>query len=495
LLDTACARVAVSLHATPAAVEACRQRVCALETENEILAREEAVGMEHPQRRREIQEQLTQEIETLKQLEGDWQKEKNLVDKVLELRGKLRAGTGQSIDAKLVEADLSVETVDPQEQGTPDAEETAEGALTEKERESMMAELKQLMVQLSEVQGETPLILPSVDEQAVASVVADWTGVPVGRMVKNEIEAIMHLADTLEERVIGQRYALDTIARRMQTSRAKLENPSRPIGVFMFVGPSGVGKTESALALAEALYGGEQNVITINMSEFQEAHTVSTLKGAPPGYVGYGEGGVLTEAVRRRPYSIVLLDEVEKAHKDVHEVFFQVFDKGRMEDGEGRMIDFKNTIILLTSNVGTDLIMNICKDPELMPEPVGIAKALREPLLKVFPSAFLGRLLVVPFYPLSDEVIRKIVGLQLDRIKKRIQENHRIPFTYDDAVVELINSRCTEVESGARMVDAILSHTLLPEISREILSRMMDGRELTRIHVGVKEEGFAYAFA
>ncbi|MDX2451177.1 type VI secretion system ATPase TssH [Desulfosarcina sp.] len=500
LLDTACARVSVSLHATPAAVEACRQRVCALETENEILAREEAVGMEHPQRRLEIQKQLTQEVETLKQLDGNWQKEKNLVDKVLELRGRLRAGTGQSIDEKLdeklTEANLSEETTGAlQEQGAPDAEETAKGTLTEKERESMMAELKQLIVQLSEIQGETPLILPSVDEQAVASVVADWTGVPVGRMVKNEIKAIMHLADTLEERVIGQRHALDTIARRMQTSRAKLENPSRPIGVFMFVGPSGVGKTESALALAEALYGGEQNVITINMSEFQEAHTVSTLKGAPPGYVGYGEGGVLTEAVRRRPYSIVLLDEVEKAHKDVHEVFFQVFDKGRMEDGEGRMIDFKNTIILLTSNVGTDLIMNMCKDPELMPEPAGIAKALREPLLKVFPPAFLGRLLVVPFYPLSDEVIRKIVGLQLDRIKKRIQENHRIPFTYDDAVVELINSRCTEVESGARMVDAILSHTLLPEISSEILSRMMEGQELTRIHVGVKEDGFAYAFA
>ncbi len=495
LLDTACARVAVSLHATPAAVEACRQRVCALETENEILAREEAVGIEHPQRRRDIQEQLTQEIETLKQLEGDWEKEKNLVDKVLELRGRLRAGTGQSIDEKPAEADLSEETSGAlQEQVAPDAEETAKGALTEKERESMMAELKQLMVQLSEIQGETPLILPSVDEQAVASVVADWTGVPVGRMVKNEIQAIMHLADTLEERVIGQRHALDTIARRMQTSRAKLENPSRPIGVFMFVGPSGVGKTESALALAEALYGGEQNVITINMSEFQEAHTVSTLKGAPPGYVGYGEGGVLTEAVRRRPYSIVLLDEIEKAHKDVHEVFFQVFDKGRMEDGEGRMIDFKNTIILLTSNVGTDLIMNMCKDPELMPEPSGIAKALREPLLKVFPPAFLGRLLVVPFYPLGYEVIRKIVGLQLGRIEKRIQENHRIPFTYDEAVVELINSRCTEVESGARVVDALLSHTLLPEISSEILSRMMEGQELTRIHVGVKEDGFVYAF-
>ena len=494
LLDTACARVAVSQHATPAAVEACRRSISALETENEILTREEAVGMERQERRQEIETQLEQEAERLQLLEADWQQEKDLVDKILQLRGDLRAGTGQAIDDDLVESDPAEEDSESApEKEEPTVEESA--TLTGEEREAMVGELKELMVDLGEIQGESPLILPSVDEQAVASVVADWTGVPVGRMVKNEIEAIMNLAETLEERVIGQRHALDSIAMRMRTSRAKLENPSRPIGVFMFVGPSGVGKTESALALAEALYGGEQNVITINMSEFQEAHTVSTLKGAPPGYVGYGEGGVLTEAVRRRPYSIVLLDEVEKAHKDVHEVFFQVFDKGRMEDGEGRMIDFKNTIILLTSNVGTDLIMNMCKDPELMPNPEGIAKALREPLLKAFPAAFLGRLVVVPYYPLNDEVLRKIVRLQLTRIEKRVQENHHIPFTYDDDVVELVNSRCTEVESGARMVDAILSHTLLPEVSGEILSRMMEGQELTRIHVGVKDTGFTYSFA
>ena len=253
--------------------------------------------------------------------------------------------------------------------------------------------------------------------------VADWTGIPVGRMVKNEIDAVLHLADTLEQRVIGQRHALDAIAKRMQTSRAGLVNPQQPIGVFLLVGPSGVGKTETALALAEALYGGEQNVITINMSEFQEAHTVSTLKGAPPGYVGYGEGGVLTEAVRRRPYSVVLLDEVEKAHPDVHEIFFQVFDKGMMEDGEGRLIDFKNTVILLTSNVGTDLIMNMCKDPELMPDSEGIAKAMREPLLKVFPPALLGRLIVVPYYPISDKGLRAIIRLQLGRIAEAPQRD------------------------------------------------------------------------
>ena len=284
------------------------------------------------------------------------------------------------------------------------------------------------------------------------------------------------------------------IAKRIQTSRAGLDNPNKPIGVFMLCGPSGVGKTETALALAEALYGGEQNLITINMSEFQEAHTVSTLKGAPPGYVGYGEGGVLTEAVRRRPYSVVLLDEVEKAHPDVHEIFFQVFDKGCMEDGEGRLIDFKNTLILLTSNVGTDLIMRLCKDPELMPEPEGMAKALREPLLKVFPPALLGRLVVIPYYPLSDEMLGEIVRLQLDRIAERIGENHDVPFTYDDDVVKLIAGRCTELESGGRMIDAILTNTMLPAISGAFLGRMLEGEAVARVHVGVADGEFSYAF-
>jgi type VI secretion system protein VasG len=495
LLDTACARVAVSLHATPPAVEACRRRISALETENEILTREEAVGLARQDRQDEIKAQLAHEVEELKVHEDGWQKEKDLVDKILELRGNLRAGTGKSIDENSAEMGFSeAETKAGSEKKEVSQTETGSGILTPQERETMMAELKELMDKLSDIQGEYPLILPSVSAQVVASVVADWTGVPVGRMVKNEIEAIMHLADTLEKRVIGQRHGLDAIAMRIRTSRARLENPARPIGVFLLAGPSGVGKTESALALAEALYGGEQNVITINMSEFQEAHTVSTLKGAPPGYVGYGEGGVLTEAVRRRPYSIVLLDEVEKAHKDVHEVFFQVFDKGRMEDGEGRTIDFKNTIILLTSNVGTDLIMNMCKDPELMPDPEGMVKALRGPLLKAFPAAFLGRLTVVPFYPLGDEVLRKIIRLQLGRIEKRIQENHQVPFTYDDEVVELVQNRCTEVESGARMVDAILSHTLLPEISSELLSRMLEGKVLARVLVGVQDGGFSYSF-
>jgi type VI secretion system protein VasG len=298
----------------------------------------------------------------------------------------------------------------------------------------------------------------------------------------------------MEKRVIGQRHALDTITARIRTARAALDNPKKPVGVFLLVGPSGVGKTETALALAELLYGGEQNVITINMSEFQEAHTVSTLKGSPPGYVGYGEGGVLTEAVRRRPYSVVLLDEVEKAHKDVHEIFFQVFDKGEMEDAEGRLINFKNTIILLTSNVGTDLIVNMCKDPALLPGPAGLTKALKEPLLKVFPAALLGRLVVVPYYPISDEIMQKIIRLQLSRIQARVKENHNIPFTYEDSVIDLVASRCNDPASGARMVDAILTHTLLPEISKEYLNRLMDGTGITRVHVGVESSDFKYVF-
>jgi type VI secretion system protein VasG len=348
---------------------------------------------------------------------------------------------------------------------------------------------------LAQLQGERPLILPSVDEQAVGSVVADWTGIPVGRMVKDEVATVLNLAGSLGQRVIGQDHALEMIARRVQTSRAGLGDPNKPIGVFMLAGPSGVGKTETALTLAEALYGGEQNLITINMSEFQEAHTVSTLKGAPPGYVGYGEGGVLTEAVRRKPYSVVLLDEVEKAHSDVHEIFFQVFDKGRMEDGEGRLIDFKNTLIILTTNVGTDLIMNMCKDPELLPDAEGIAKALRAPLLKTFPAALLGRIAVIPYYPLSDDMLSRIIRLQMNRVVARIQQTHGAQFAYDDAVVQLIASRCTEPESGGRMIDAILTNTLLPTISREFLDRLTSGLSTSRIEMGVQGSEFEYSFS
>ena len=317
---------------------------------------------------------------------------------------------------------------------------------------------------------------------------------PVGRMAANEIDTVLKLPALLGKRVIGQDHAMEMIAKRIQTSRAGLDNPSKPIGVYMLAGTSGVGKTETAIALAESLYGGEQNLIVINMSEYQEAHTVSSLKGAPPGYVGYGEGGVLTEAVRRKPYSVVLLDEVEKAHPDVHELFFQVFDKGWMEDGEGRSIDFRNTLILLTTNAGTDMIANLCKDPDLMPDPEGMAKAIREPLLKIFPPALLGRLVTIPYYPLSDEMLGKIVGLQLNRIKKRIEAHYKMPFNYDEDVVKLVVSRCTESESGGRMIDAILTNTMLPEISREFLTRTMQGTPIVGVRVGVTDGEFSYSF-
>ena len=371
---------------------------------------------------------------------------------------------------------------------------TGQPPFTDADRVAARARLHELQAKLTEAQGERPLVLPSVDEQAVASIIADWTGIPIGRMVKDEIATVLTLAKSLGERVVGQDHALEMIAKRVETARASLENPNKPVGVFMLAGPSGVGKTETALALAESLYGGEQNLITINMSEFQEAHTVSTLKGAPPGYVGYGEGGVLTEAVRRRPYSVVLLDEVEKAHTDVHEIFFQVFDKGVMEDGEGRLIDFRNTLIILTTNVGTDLIMGMCKDPELMPEAQGIAKALRPPLLKTFPAALLGRIVVIPYYPLSDAVLGRIIRLQLDRVVARIHQNHDARLQYGEDVVKLIASRCTEPESGGRMIDQILTNTLLPEISRGFLTRLAEGVATRNIEVSVKNGEFNCEF-
>jgi len=462
LLDTTCARVAVSQHATPPEVEDSRRRIEALQIELEMIAREEATGFDTGSRRTDVEGLLAAEKDRLTGLEQRWVEERALVDRILELRRQLR-----------------------------DEAEAKEPAV----REARLTELRGLQSTLAKAQGDAPLILPSVDAQAVAAVVSDWTGIPVGRMVKNEIEAVLKLVDTLGARVVGQRHGLEVIAKRIQTSRARLDNPEKPIGVFLLVGPSGVGKTETALALAEALYGGQENVITINMSEFQEAHTVSTLKGAPPGYVGYERGGVLTEAVRRRPYSVVLLDEVEKAHPDVHEIFFQVFDKGFMEDSDGRYIDSKNTIILLTSNTGTDRMMALCKDPELRPDPEALARAVREPLLKVFPPALLGRLVVVPYYPLPDTILGDIVRLQLGRIARRIAEQHKVPFTYDDAVVKLVVSRCTEVESGGRMIDAILTNTILPRISEEYLSRVVTGRPLGAITLGVRNGEFSFELA
>jgi len=483
LLDTACARVAVSQHATPPEVEDCMRRIEGLTVEQEIIGREEAIGIDVTKRAAQVAGLLDESKTQLEGLNARWKEEKGLVDRLLELRAKLRAGN-KPVDAPAggdAKADVPPPQPSPSSGGSED-------------RAALLEELHELQAKIHAVQGESPLILPSVDEQAVASVVADWTGIPVGRMVKNEVEAVLKLADTLNQRVIGQKHGLEMIARRIQTSRARLDNPQKPIGVFMLCGTSGVGKTETALALAEALYGGEQNIITINMSEFQEAHTVSTLKGAPPGYVGYGEGGILTEAVRRRPYSVVLLDEVEKAHPDVHEIFFQVFDKGWMEDGEGRMIDFKNTIILLTTNAGSELVMSMCRDPELLPDSNALADALKAPLMKVFPPALLGRIVTIPYYPLSPEMMKKIVRLQLGRIKKRVETNHGVPFEYSEAVVEQVVARCQDPESGGRVIDAILTNTVLPTISVEYLQRLASGGEIRRVALDVKDADFTYAF-
>ncbi|SDA29808.1 type VI secretion system protein VasG [Pseudomonas sp. NFPP10] len=465
LLDTACARVAISLHAVPAEVDDSRRRIEALETELQIIAREQAIGVAIGSRQVNSENLLTAERERLAELESRWAQEKTLVDELLATRAQLRENVG------LVDSDVGDDS------------------------HGLREKLVDLQQRLSTLQGETPLILPTVDYQAVASVVADWTGIPVGRMARNELETVLNLDQHLKKRIIGQDHALQMIAKRIQTSRAGLDNPNKPIGVFMLAGTSGVGKTETALALAEAMYGGEQNVITINMSEFQEAHTVSTLKGAPPGYVGYGEGGVLTEAVRRKPYSVVLLDEVEKAHPDVHEIFFQVFDKGVMEDGEGRMIDFKNTLILLTTNAGTELIANVCKNPQAVPEPEEIAKALRQPLLEIFPPALLGRLVTIPYYPLSDEMLKAITRLQLGRIKKRVESTHKVDFDFDDEVIDLIVSRCTETESGGRMIDAILTNSLLPDMSREFLNRMLEGRALAGVRISQRDNELHYDFS
>ncbi len=453
LMDTACARCAVSQHSEPGQVESCRRHIEALETELEIASRDARIGAGDAGRPAQISAQLEQEWQRLAALNFRWNNELGLVNEIIELRTKLhRTDQAETQDEEHDEAVLRTQ-------------------------------LSELQQQLTALQDNDPLIFPTVDANTIASVIADWTGIPLGRMMKSEVESVLSLAETLNQRVIGQKHGLESIVSRLITSRASLDDPNKPIGVFMLCGPSGVGKTETAHALAESFYGGERNVITINMSEFQESHTVSTLKGAPPGYVGYGEGGVLTEAVRRRPYSVILLDEIEKAHSDVHEIFYQVFDKGWMEDGEGLRIDFRNTIIILTSNVGSEVVSSLCADPALLPEPEQLTTALRAPLLRAFPAALLGRLMVIPYYPLSDEVLGDIVKLQLERIRKRLLENHHITCSFDEQVIQQIVSRCTEVESGGRLVDTILTNTLLPQISHRLLTASTELRQYRHLHL------------
>jgi type VI secretion system protein VasG len=476
VLDTACARLALGQSATPPTIEDTTRQLDDLAVQTRILERESAAGADHAERLASIEEKRTLLEGELAALKERWEKESGLVSRIREIRVQLEERTPKASAAAAAQA--------------PAASPAAPVASLE----TLRAEMDSLSTELSALQGETPLLRVCVDAQIVGEVIAGWTGIPVGNMLKDEIAAVLALASTLGKRVIGQDHALEVLGQRVLTSKARLDDPNRPIGVFLLVGPSGVGKTETALALSDLLYGGERNMITINMSEFQEAHTVSTLKGSPPGYVGYGEGGVLTEAVRRRPYSVVLLDEVEKAHSDVLELFYQVFDKGLMEDGEGREIDFKNTIIILTSNAGTDTLMKLCADPETMPGPEGLVKALKPELNKIFKPAFLGRMVIVPYFPIRDEALKTIIRLKLSKIQKRILENHRVELTYEEVLLEEISKRCTEVESGARNVDNILTNTLLPAISRQLLSRMVAGEKANSIRVGIGPEGdFVYS--
>jgi type VI secretion system protein VasG len=506
LLDTACARVAISQHATPAEVEDIMRRRQALEVERGIIGREAAIGIDVADRQARVETGLAETELALTTAQERWDREKALVGEILELRARLR-GEGVPLDAvETPEAVAETAGADAPESETTaiettaietpetDAEAMATAGPSPPDPAADLARLRELMAELAEAQGETPLILPSVDRNAVAAVVQDWTGIPTGRMLSSQTEKALRLAATLSERVVGQDHAMEMIAKRVQTSRAGLGAPEKPVGVFLLCGPSGVGKTETALALAEMLYGGEQNLISINMSEFQEAHTVSTLKGAPPGYVGYGKGGILTEAVRRKPYSVILLDEVEKAHPDVHEIFFQVFDKGMMDDSEGRRIDFKNTLILLTSNVGSEVIMDRTRNGTLRAGLEDLDTALRSPLLKVFPAAFLGRVVTIPYYPLSDSMIEAITRHQFAKIARRLRSSNDAELVIGDGVMDLVKARCTEIESGGRMIDAILTNTLLPELSRGVLNRSLEGQKMTKVTVGASEGGFTYSF-
>jgi type VI secretion system protein VasG len=478
LLDTACARVAISQNAKPAAVEDAEMMIASLESESQSLARERDLGAANEERIAEIETKIAERRERLAKLKADWTRESTLVEEILALREKTAKQKAQP----------------PATPGAADAAPAPAAGSPKTEPEPAKAEGETLGAKLGElnkIDPEKRMIYAHVDEQAVASVVSDWTGIPVGKMVADEVETVLHLADILNRRIVGQSHGLEMIAKRIETNRARLDNPSKPIGVFMLCGPSGVGKTETALALAETLYGGEQNIITINMSEFQEAHTVSTLKGAPPGYVGYGDGGRLTEAVRRRPYSVVLLDEIEKAHPDVHEIFFQVFDKGVMEDGTGRRIDFKNTLILLTTNVGTEVIMSAAGS-EAPLDSEALAAKLRPALLEVFPPALLGRIVAIPYYPLSPDMLAGIVRLQLGRVGKRIEENHRAKFIADQSAIDQIVSLCHDPDSGGRVIDNVITNTILPALSREILQRSLAREDIHEAKVSAANGAFVY---
>ncbi|MHC4321130.1 MAG: type VI secretion system ATPase TssH [Planctomycetota bacterium] len=460
VLDTACARVAIGQNTSPAVVENASRLLDQIEREVKILERESLIGHDHADRIELLVKEKEATQSRLEELNNKWEKEMDIANRIRDLQQEIH----------------EIHEKDP-----------SSNELTQKQEQ-----LKGLQKELADLQGDSPLVQIAVDSDIISEVISGWTGIPTGRMLTDEIATVLKMGDLLGERIIGQDHALASIAQMIQTSHAGIDDPSKPTAVFLFVGPSGVGKTETAIALSELLYGGEQNLISINMSEYQESHTVSGLKGSPPGYVGYGEGGVLTEAVRKKPYSVVLLDEVEKAHPDVMELFYQVFDKGTLEDGEGRRIDFKNTLIILTSNLGTDTIMKACADEETKPDWQGLSDMIRPELLKQFKPAFLGRLKIVPYFPITDKNMRIIVKLKLDRIANRMRENRDVSFHYNEDLIESIGNRCTEVESGARNVDNILTNTLMPDMSRELLSRMASGERIEKVNVSVDGEGFVY---
>jgi len=461
VLDTACARLSLGQNAIPAALEDATRQLDDIAVQIRVLEREKATGADHAERLAELAERKQETERRVADLKQRWERERDLVTKVRAARERLEASAEKGAG------------------GNGDAQ---------------RADLVKLAAELESLQGETPLVPVVVDANLIGQVISGWTGIPAGKMLRDEVNVTLNLERHLEARIIGQSHSLEAISRRIRTSRAGIEDPNKPVGVFLLVGPSGVGKTETALALSDLLYGGERNLITINMSEFQEPHTVSTLKGSPPGYVGYGEGGVLTEAVRRRPYSVVLLDEIEKAHPDVLELFYQVFDKGMMEDGEGRQIDFKNNIIVLTTNAGTDTLMKLTADPETMPNAEGLVKALKPELNKTFKPAFLGRTVIIPYFPIKDDAMKQIIRLKLGKVERRLRESHKVQLGYDDTVVNAIAERCTEVESGARNVDNILTNSLLPELSRMLLASFAEGTKPEAIRVGIGAGGaFTYS--
>jgi type VI secretion system protein VasG len=441
VLSTACARVALGQQAAPAAIEEHRRRIAEIDAETALLTRDEGSS----ERLGQLAAARQHSEEELSRAEERWQRERALVEQLVSARVACENGS------------------DP-------------------------AELDRLRGELADLQGDKPLVHDCVNSQAIAEVVASWTGIPVGKMVKDELHAVLALDKLLRNRVVGQDHALATIAERVATSRAEMEPPNRPTGVFLLVGPSGVGKTETALALADALYGGERNVITFNMSEYKEPHSVAGLKGAPPGYVGYGKGGLLTEAVRRRPYSVVLLDEFEKAHKEVKQMFYAVFDTGLLTDSSGREVSFRNTIILLTSNVAARKISALCADPAARPSPADIVTQIRPELVEAFEEALLGRMLVVPYYPLAPDRLRQIVTLQLDKIVTRLWDRHRATLTYDEPLIEALVGRCDTSVIGARAIEQTINRSILSGLSKELLAQLAESRKFSAVQLSVGPE-------